>query len=96
MQAVERAAERAKIDMDVVGFDLPRWKGSIKKGPRGAVPYFAMWQKGLGPLAKKLHAKTPFDVMHHLTFASSWIGSGLSPTGLAFRMGTRGPAPPRP
>ncbi|MFT5057941.1 MAG: glycosyltransferase involved in cell wall biosynthesis [Planctomycetota bacterium] len=88
--AIERAAEKLKLPMTVVGFDLPKWKRSFKKDGRGAVPYFAMWQKGLEPLAREIHAINPVDVTHHLTFASSWIGSGLSHLKLPFVWGPVG------
>ncbi len=91
--AVQRAAEHLDLPMTVVGFDLPKWKRSFKKGGRGAVPYFAMWQKGLEPLARDIHAQNPVDMTHHLTFASSWIGSGLANLDLPFVWGPVGQHP---
>lgn len=88
--AIERAVQRAKVPMTVIGFDLPKWVRSFKKGGRGAAPYFALWQKGVSDLARELHAKTPFDVTHHLTCASSWIGSGLAELDLPFVWGPVG------
>ncbi len=76
--AIENAAKSMDLPMKVVGFDLPKWKRSFKKGARGAVPYFAMWQKGIEAVARGIHEQDPIDVAHHLTFASSWIGSGLA------------------
>lgn len=91
--AIERAAEKLNLPMNVVGFDLPKWKRSFKKGSRGAVPYFAMWQKALEPVAREIHAQDPVDVTHHLTFASSWIGTSLANLEIPFVWGPVGQHP---
>ncbi len=91
--AVESEAKRLQLAIKVVGFDLPKWKRSFKKGARGAVPYFAMWQKGLEAVASEIHAQDAVDVTHHLTFASSWIGSGLANLDVPFVWGPVGQHP---
>ncbi len=93
MAAAESEAKRLHLPIKVVDFDLPKWKRSFKKGARGAVPYFAMWQKGLEAVARKIHAQDPVHITHHLTFASSWIGSGLANLEVPFVWGPVGQHP---
>jgi glycosyltransferase involved in cell wall biosynthesis len=94
--AVRKAAAAEDIRMTVVGHDLSdkilRWK----KGSRGAMTYYYLWQKSLAGVAAALHAKNPFDVLHHLTFASGWIPSGLSAVGAPFVFGPVGQHPKIP
>lgn len=89
----ERAREEGLDGLHVVGFDLPAWMRFWKHGSRGAVPYFYLWQLGLVPLARRLDREHDFDVVHHLTFASSWIPSGLSWVGKPFVWGPVGQHP---
>ncbi len=89
----ERAREEGLDGLHVVGFDLPAWMRFWKHGSRGAVPYFYLWQLGLVPLARRLDREHDIDVVHHLTFASSWIPSGLSWVGKPFVWGPVGQHP---
>jgi glycosyltransferase involved in cell wall biosynthesis len=74
---VEAAREQGIDGLHVVGHDLPRWTRFWKRGGRGAVLYFYLWQLSLASRARRLDREIGFDVVHHLTFASSWIPSGL-------------------
>ena len=87
---IERAAEQAQVPMKVMGFDVPKRARSLKKNGKGALPYFAHWQKGVADVAREVHAQDPVDVLHHLTYASSWTGSGLSELELPFVWGPVG------
>lgn len=64
-----------------VYYDLPAWMRFWKKGGRGVQLYYFLWQLGLYFVAKKLHARVGFDVVHHITFATYWKPSllGLLP-----------------
>ncbi|MEZ5974930.1 MAG: glycosyltransferase [Planctomycetota bacterium] len=93
VEAVRKGAAAAKVEMNVVGFDLPPWIRKFKRGGRGAVAYFAMWQNALAERVMEIHAKDPIDLTHHLTFASSWIGSGLAKVDLPFVWGPVGQHP---
>jgi glycosyltransferase involved in cell wall biosynthesis len=93
VDAIESRASEEGIDLRVVGYDLPRWARSWKRGGRGAVPYFYLWQRGLACLAQRLDREHDFDVVHHLTFASSWVPSGLASTGKPFVWGPVGQHP---
>lgn len=77
--AIQAAANAEGLEgLRLVGFDLPPWMRFWKRGGRGAVPYFYLWQLALAPRARSLDRQIGFDLVHHLTFASSWIPSGLS------------------
>lgn len=56
-------------------FDLPYWMRFWKKGGRGALLYFYMWQFGIVRFIKK--RKLQFDIAHNLNFHSSWTPSFL-------------------
>ncbi len=73
----ESARELDLAGLHVEGFDLPAWLRRWKRGGRGAVAYFYLWQLGLAARARALDREIGFDLVHHLTFASSWIPSGL-------------------
>ena len=93
VDAIERAAAAEGLAMQVVGYDLPRWARSWKRRSRGAVAYFYLWQRTLTRLARDLDRRHDFDVVHHLTFASSWIPSGLAGTRKPFVWGPVGQHP---
>lgn len=97
VDAIRAAAEReGGMRLRVVGYDLPPGVMRWKRGPRGAMAYFGLWQRGLTAVARRLHAETPFDVAHHLTFASNWIGSGLARVDVPFVWGPVGHHDPIP
>ncbi|MBK7874823.1 MAG: glycosyltransferase [Planctomycetes bacterium] len=64
-----------------------------KRGGRGAVLYFYLWQLALARRARALDRALDFDVVHHVTFASSWIPSGLAFVGKPFVWGPVGRHP---
>lgn len=39
--------------------------------------YYALWQRALGRLARRLHGEIRFDVAHHVSFANDWMPCGL-------------------
>jgi len=79
LPAIEAAARALGIEgLHAVGFDLPAWARFFKRGPRGAVLYFYLWQVAIAREAVRLDRMVGFDLVHHLTFASSWIPSGLA------------------
>ena len=96
VDAVRQAASAEDIRMTVIGHDLSEKVLRWKKGSRGAMTYYYLWQKSLAAVAQGLHAKAPFDVLHHLTFASGWIPSGLSSVGAPFVFGPVGQHPKIP
>jgi glycosyltransferase involved in cell wall biosynthesis len=59
-------------------YDLPRWLYFWKKGQRGVHLYYYLWQIGAYFVAKRLHAKIGFDLVHHVTFVNYWMPSLLA------------------
>jgi len=56
-------------------FDLPYWMRFWKKGSRGAMLYYLLWQRGIVTFIKK--QKLHFDVVHNLNFHNDWTPSYL-------------------
>ncbi|MBK7643652.1 MAG: glycosyltransferase family 4 protein [Planctomycetes bacterium] len=94
---VERIEQQARaeglVDLHLVGYDLPYWMRFWKRGGRGALAYFYLWQLGLARRARALDREIGFDLVHHITFASSWIPSGLAFVGKPFVWGPVGRHP---
>lgn len=56
-------------------FDLPYWMRFWKKGGRGAMLYYYMWQRGIVHFIKKQNIQ--FDITHNVNFHNDWIPSFL-------------------
>lgn len=56
-------------------FDLPYWMRFWKKGGRGAMLYYYMWQRGIVHFIKKNNIQ--FDIAHNVNFHNDWIPSFL-------------------
>lgn len=56
-------------------YDLPYWMRFWKKGGRGALLYFWLWQKSLPNYIKKQNLK--FDIVHNVNFHNDWTPSYL-------------------
>lgn len=56
-------------------FDLPYWMRFWKKGGRGAMLYYLMWQRGIVGFIKK--HQLDFDLVHNLNFHNDWSPSFL-------------------
>lgn len=56
-------------------FDLPYWMRFWKKGSRGAMLYYYMWQKGI--IAHVKSKKLNFDIVHNVNFHNDWTPSFL-------------------
>jgi len=56
-------------------FDLPYWKRFWKRGSRGAMLYYWLWQRGVVSFIQQqeLH----FDIAHNLNFHNDWTPSYL-------------------
>jgi glycosyltransferase involved in cell wall biosynthesis len=57
-----------KNNIHFLYYDLPHWAKWWKKGNRGIYLYYFLWQLGAYRLAKKIHCKEKFDLVHHITF----------------------------
>ena len=56
-------------------FDLPYWLRFWKKGGRGAMLYYYLWQKRIVPFIKKQNLH--FDITHNVNFHNDWTPSSL-------------------
>jgi len=56
----------------LTGYDVPRALSFWKRGSRGVIPYYYLWQRGVGRLARRLHAQRSFDVVHQYNFHTDW------------------------
>lgn len=62
-------------NIEFLYFDLPYWMRFWKKGGRGAMLYYLMWQKGIVGFIKKQNIQ--FDITHNLNFHNDWSPSYL-------------------
>lgn len=72
-------------------FDLPYWQRFWKKGGRGAMLYFWLWQKGIVNFIKNQDLE--FDIAHNLNFHNDWTPSYLWKLGKPFVWGPIGHHP---
>jgi glycosyltransferase involved in cell wall biosynthesis len=85
--AITRSSNRRAIEVSLsenplenvhwVYFDLPAWARFWKRGQRGVYLYYCLWQTGAYFIARRLHRKVSFDLVHHVTFVNYWLGSLL-------------------
>ncbi len=57
-------------NMHFLYIHLPKWLVFWKKGNRGMRLYYYFWAKAAYSIAKKLHKKVKFDIIHSVTFVS--------------------------
>lgn len=62
-------------NMNFLYFDLPYWMRFWKKGSRGALLYYYLWQRGIVSFIKK--QKVNFDIAHNVNFHNDWTPSFL-------------------
>lgn len=75
-------------------FDLPYWARFWKKGQRGALLYFYLWQRCLPAFIKK--QRIHFDITHNVNFHNDWTPSFLWKLQKPFVWGPVGHHPPIP
>ena len=90
-EPIEKAlAEKPLQNVHWVFVDLPPWTCFWKKGGRGLRSYYMLWQFCAYSVARKLHRKIGFDLVHHLTFGTYWLPSVLSLLPVPFIWGPLG------
>lgn len=57
-------------NLHFVYIGLPKWLTFWKQGNRGMRPYYYLWQQKALQVAKRLHQKYSFDLVHSVTFVS--------------------------
>ncbi len=62
-------------NMTFLYFDLPYWMRFWKKGERGAMLYYCLWQQGIVTFIKKQNLN--FDIAHNVNFHNDWTPSSL-------------------
>lgn len=72
-------------------FDLPYWARFWKKGSRGAMLYFYLWQRNIPSFVKKQNLQ--FDIAHNVNFHNDWTPSFLWKLGKPFVWGPIGHHP---
>lgn len=91
LPSLQRAlALHADLPIHLAGYDLPRWMRWWKKGGRGINVYYSLWQRGAYHAARRLTRETPFDLVHHITFAVFRQPSLMGRLGLPFVLGPIG------
>jgi glycosyltransferase involved in cell wall biosynthesis len=91
VDAIKRGlAEQDGLRLHIYGYDLPRWARWWKKGPRGVLLYYLLWQWGAYRRARKLHSDLRFDLAHHITFAVFRHPSFMGRLGIPFVFGPTG------
>lgn len=62
-------------NIQFVYYDLPYWMRFWKKGSRGALLYYYLWQLGMPRFIRKQAIE--FDIVHNLNFHNDWTPSFL-------------------
>lgn len=64
--------------LNIEYFDLPWIFRFFKKGKRGFLIYYYLWQIGVGFRARGMLRKEPADILHHLNGGMDWMPAGLA------------------
>jgi glycosyltransferase involved in cell wall biosynthesis len=79
--AIEEARAASPIpNLEFCYFDLPLPFTRLKKrfGYVGLYAYYYAWQIGVWRMARHLHRRNTFDLVHHVTFVNDWMPSGVA------------------
>ncbi|MGH8907169.1 MAG: glycosyltransferase family 4 protein [Egibacteraceae bacterium] len=68
-------AQRPLARLTPIYFDLPRWLQGRQRGRSGEHLYYYLWQAAIYPVARRLHRRVAFDIIHHVTFVKYWVPS---------------------
>ena len=79
-----------KNNLHFLYYDLPYWANWWKKGHRGIYLYYFLWQIGAYRLAKKIHKKENFNLVHHVTFGAIRLPSFMWMLRIPFILGPVG------
>lgn len=71
---IEKELEKNPVsNLHFLYYDVPKWLSFWKKKTRGLYLYYFLWQIGVFLLAKQVHKREKFDIVHHLTFGNLWL-----------------------
>lgn len=62
-------------NIQFIYFDLPYWMRFWKRGGKGAMLYYWMWQRGIVSFIRQ--QKLKYDIVHNLNFHNDWTPSHL-------------------
>jgi glycosyltransferase involved in cell wall biosynthesis len=74
-EAIESELTEPHPNLHFVYFDLPKWARFWKRGSHAVYFYYYLWQIGAYRIAKQLHEREKFDLVHHMTFGAMWMPS---------------------
>lgn len=76
-------ADKLRLDpdfagVDIIGIDVPRLLGFFKRGGRGIILYYYLWQIYVGRRVRMMRRDRHFDIVHQVTFATTWAAHFLT------------------
>ncbi|GAA4649928.1 hypothetical protein GCM10023116_22100 [Kistimonas scapharcae] len=83
----KKLTQMSNSNLNFCYYDLPRWLAFWKKGGRGVHLYYMLWQVGAYFVAKRLHQRKQFNLVHHITFVSARQPSFMGLLGVDFIFG---------
>lgn len=73
-KSIEKELDKNPVpNLYFIYYDVPKWISFWKKKTRGLYLYYLLWQIGTYKIAKKLHRKERFDLVHYITFGNLWL-----------------------
>ncbi|HUI84626.1 MAG TPA: glycosyltransferase family 4 protein [Candidatus Binatia bacterium] len=86
-QTIEPEAQRLRAVPDFAYYDLPRWMQAWRAWPGGRAVYYVLWQWFAVRRIRRLFPALPFDIVHHVTYASARYPSFMGSLGIPFGFG---------
>ena len=74
-QYITENPTQQQVNMEFVGYDLPKHLMFWKKGSFGSLPYFYLWQRTMPAFIKRQGFE--FDLVHNVNFHNDWTPSFL-------------------
>ena len=72
---MEENPEPHHKNIQLIGFDLPKWARFWKRGGLGVLPYYYLWQRSLPAFIRK--QELYFDLAHGFNFHNDWLPTFL-------------------
>ena len=88
--SVQAAIVAQELSVGSTYYELPAWCLRWKRWRGGTYFYYLLWQYGAYRHARRLHRARPFDLVHHITFASFRQPSFMGALGIPFIFGPVG------
>jgi glycosyltransferase involved in cell wall biosynthesis len=85
--AVESDAAAGSTGLTFIYYDLPRFLQRWRRGTLGKLLYYILWQASAVGRIRKAFPQLPFDVVHHVTYASIRYPSFLGRLSIPFCFG---------